>query len=102
MRTALTPVTGGAVRARLGDAGARIAQLIRDVMISGDFPPVQKLWNTTGVYGRAYVRRWNIDPQRVANEEHHLRLASLRDDEIAFKNGNAARRRRNPSQRGNP
>ena len=101
MRTAFTPVTTSAGRARLGDAGARIAQLIRDVMISGDLPPVPKLWTTTGVYGRAYVRRWNTDLQRVANEEHHLRLAALRDEDLEFKNGNAARRRRNPSQRGN-
>ena len=72
---------------------------------------------------QAHVSRWNTELQRAANEKHHLTLAPLRGDEIeeaeqklashirrtrlelarlpdVFKNRNAARRRRNPSQRG--
>ncbi|MGP3969766.1 GntR family transcriptional regulator [Streptomyces sp. 6N223] len=95
-------------------AGAETAQL-------GEL--VQKLWNTTAPYRRAYVSRWNTDLRRVANEEHHLMLASLKDDEMeeaerilashirrtrqqlachpdVFADGNVARRPRNPSPRG--
>lgn len=51
-------------------AGAQTAQL-------GEL--VQKLWNTTAPYRRAYVSRWTTDLRRVADEEHHLILASLRE-----------------------
>ena len=54
-------------------AGAQTAQL-------GEL--VQKLWNTTAPYRRAYVSRWSTDLRRVANEEHHLMLASLKDGDI--------------------
>ena len=95
-------------------AGAQTAQL-------GEL--VQKLWNTTAPYRRAYVSRWNTDLRRVANEEHHLMLASLKDDDMegaerilashirrtrrqlarhpdVFDDGNATRRPRNPSPKG--
>ena len=95
-------------------AGARTSQL-REV--------VQKLWNTTAPYRRAYVARWNADLRQIANEEHHLMLASLKDGDIeeaerilashirrtrrhlarhpdVFDHGHAARRVGNAAQKG--
>lgn len=84
---------------------------------------VQKLWNITAPYRRAYVSRWNTELRRVANEEHHLMLASLKDGDIeeaerilashirrtrrqlarhpdVFENGGATRQPHSPSLRG--
>ena len=43
---------------------------------------VNKLWNTTAPYRRAYVSRWNAEARRIAIEEHHLMLASLKDNDV--------------------
>ena len=95
-------------------AGAHTSQL-REV--------VQKLWNTTAPYRRTYVARWNADLRQIANEEHHLMLASLKDGDIeeaerilashirrtrrhlarhpdVFDDGHAARRVGNTAQKG--
>jgi DNA-binding GntR family transcriptional regulator len=84
---------------------------------------VQKLWNTTAPYRRTYVARWTSDLRRIANEEHHLMLASLKEGDVeeaerilashirrtrrhlarhpdVFDNGNAVRRSRNASSKG--
>jgi DNA-binding GntR family transcriptional regulator len=54
-------------------AGARTSQL-------GDL--IQKLWNTTAPYRRAYVASWEADSRRIAHEEHHLIVAALRDGDV--------------------
>lgn len=54
-------------------AGAQTAQL-------GDL--IQKLWNTTAPYRRAYVRSWAHESRRIAYEEHHLIVAALRDGDV--------------------
>lgn len=54
-------------------AGAKTAQL-------GDL--IQKLWNTTAPYRRAYVETWAPDSRRIAYEEHHLIVSALREDDI--------------------
>lgn len=84
---------------------------------------VQKLWNTTAPYRRAYVARWTTDLRRIANEEHHLMLTSLKEGDVeeaerilashirrtrrqlarhpdVFGNGNSVRRSRNASPKG--
>lgn len=43
---------------------------------------VQKLWNTTTPYRRAYVSMWDPESRRIAYEEHHLIVAALRDSDI--------------------
>lgn len=43
---------------------------------------VVKLWNTTAPYRRAYVASWERDARRIANEEHHLIIAALRDGDV--------------------
>ena len=43
---------------------------------------IQKLWNTTAPYRRAYVSHWSPQSHRIAIEEHHLMLASLKDGDI--------------------
>jgi DNA-binding GntR family transcriptional regulator len=43
---------------------------------------VQKLWNATAPYRRAYVSSWEPDSRRIAHEEHHLMVAALRDGDI--------------------
>jgi DNA-binding GntR family transcriptional regulator len=53
--------------------GAHTAQL-------GDL--IQKLWNTTAPYRRAYVESWDPESRRIAYEEHHLIVAALRDDDL--------------------
>lgn len=53
--------------------GAHTAQL-------GDL--IQKLWNTTAPYRRAYVESWDPESRRIAYEEHHLIVAALRDGDI--------------------
>ncbi len=42
-------------------------------------PLIRKLWNTTAPYRRAYVSSWDRDARRIAHEEHHLMVASLKD-----------------------
>jgi DNA-binding GntR family transcriptional regulator len=54
-------------------AGANTSQL-------GDL--IQKLWNTTAPYRRAYVASWEADSRRIAHEEHHLIVAALRDGDV--------------------
>ncbi|GAA3213438.1 GntR family transcriptional regulator [Microbacterium terregens] len=54
-------------------AGAHTSQL-------GDL--IQKLWNTTAPYRRAYVASWEADSRRIAHEEHHLIVAALRDGDV--------------------
>ena len=44
-------------------------------------PLIEKLWNTTAPYRRAYVASWDPDSRRIAHEEHHLMVAALRDDD---------------------
>jgi len=43
---------------------------------------VNKLWNATAPYRRAYVSRWNAEARRIAIEEHHLMLSSLKDNDV--------------------
>ncbi|WP_237739341.1 GntR family transcriptional regulator [Microbacterium yannicii] len=43
---------------------------------------ITKLWNSTGPYRRAYVASWGPELRRIANEEHHLMIASLRDGDF--------------------
>jgi DNA-binding GntR family transcriptional regulator len=43
---------------------------------------VQKLWNSTAPYRRAYVASWDPDSRRIAHEEHHLMVAALRDGDV--------------------
>ncbi|GAA2008235.1 GntR family transcriptional regulator [Microbacterium ulmi] len=40
---------------------------------------IEKLWNTTAPYRRAYVSKWDADSRKIAHEEHHLMVAALRD-----------------------
>jgi DNA-binding GntR family transcriptional regulator len=40
---------------------------------------VQRLWNITAPYRRAYVSTWTVEARRIAHEEHHLMVAALRD-----------------------
>lgn len=54
-------------------AGAHTAQL-------GDL--IQKLWNTTAPYRRAYVETWEPESRRIAYEEHHLIVAALKDADV--------------------
>ena len=42
---------------------------------------VEKLWNTTAPYRRAYVASWTAESRRIAHEEHHLMVAALRDED---------------------
>lgn len=43
---------------------------------------VVKLWNTTAPYRRAFVASWEPESRRIANEEHHLIVAALRDGDV--------------------
>ncbi len=43
---------------------------------------IQKLWNTTAPYRRAYVASWSPQSRRIATEEHHLMVAALRDGDV--------------------
>ncbi len=43
---------------------------------------ISKLWNSTAPYRRAYVATWSSDLQRLANDEHHLLIETLRDRDI--------------------
>jgi DNA-binding GntR family transcriptional regulator len=40
---------------------------------------VQRLWNITAPYRRAYVSTWTDEARRIAHEEHHLMVAALRE-----------------------
>lgn len=42
---------------------------------------VDRLWNSTAPYRRAYVASWAPEARRIAHEEHHLMVAALRDDD---------------------
>lgn len=43
---------------------------------------VDKLWNTTQPYRRAYTRSLGAEARRIADEEHHLIMCALRDGDI--------------------
>lgn len=43
---------------------------------------IGKLWNTTAPYRRAYVATWSHESRLIADEEHHLMIATLRDGDI--------------------
>jgi len=43
---------------------------------------VHKLWNTTAPYRRAYVTGWEPAARDIADREHHLMVAALRDDDV--------------------
>jgi len=45
-------------------------------------PLIHKLWNITTPYRRAYVSTWSSEARRIANEEHHLIVAALRDGDL--------------------
>ncbi|MER7796252.1 GntR family transcriptional regulator [Microbacterium sp. NPDC096154] len=45
-------------------------------------PLIHKLWNTTAPYRRAYVASWTPEARRIANEEHHLIVAAVRDGDL--------------------
>lgn len=42
----------------------------------------RRLWNATAPYRRAYIATWDSDSRRIANDEHHLLIAALCDDDI--------------------
>lgn len=54
-------------------AGAQTSQL-------GDL--IEKLWNNTAPYRRAYVASWEPTARRIAQDEHHQIIAALRDGDI--------------------
>jgi DNA-binding GntR family transcriptional regulator len=43
---------------------------------------ITKLWNTTAPYRRAYIAKWSQESRTLANYEHHLMVAALRDQDI--------------------
>ncbi len=43
---------------------------------------IEKLWNTTAPYRRAYVATWSSESRRIANDEHDLLIATLHDGDI--------------------
>ncbi len=43
---------------------------------------IHKLWNTTAPYRRAYVATWDAESRRIADEEHHLIVAAIRDQDL--------------------
>ncbi|WP_159499835.1 GntR family transcriptional regulator [Microbacterium sp. 18062] len=43
---------------------------------------VEKLWDSTQPYRRAYTLSIGEEARRIAHEEHHLLIAALRDDDV--------------------
>ena len=43
---------------------------------------IEKLWNTTAPYRRAYVATWTPESRRIASDEHDLLLATLNEGDI--------------------
>ncbi len=43
---------------------------------------IERLWNATAPYRRAYVDTWDQQARRIANEEHHLLIAALKDGDV--------------------
>jgi DNA-binding GntR family transcriptional regulator len=44
---------------------------------------IEKLWNTTQPYRRAYTRLADPDARRIIHDEHHLLVSALRDGDVA-------------------
>ncbi|QZY50713.1 GntR family transcriptional regulator [Leucobacter tenebrionis] len=44
---------------------------------------ISKLWNSTAPYRRAYVATWSAEQRRIANDEHNILIAALRDGNVA-------------------
>jgi DNA-binding GntR family transcriptional regulator len=42
-------------------------------------PTVERLWNTTQHYRRAFTRLMDEDNQRIVHDEHHMLVAALRE-----------------------
>lgn len=40
---------------------------------------IEKFWNSTAPYRRAYVATWSAESRRIASDEHDLLIATLRD-----------------------
>lgn len=43
---------------------------------------IEKLWNTTAPYRRAYVASWSSQSRRIASDEHDLLVATLEDGDF--------------------
>lgn len=43
---------------------------------------ISKLWNSTAPYRRAYVATWSPELRRIANDEHNIMIATLRDGDF--------------------
>lgn len=43
---------------------------------------IEKLWNTTAPYRRAYVSTWSSESRRIASDEHDLLIATLREGDV--------------------
>lgn len=43
---------------------------------------ISKLWNSTAPYRRAYVATWSPELRRIANDEHNILIAALRDGDF--------------------
>lgn len=43
---------------------------------------IEKLWNTTAPYRRAYVATWSPESRRIASDEHDLLIATLQDGDV--------------------
>lgn len=43
---------------------------------------IEKLWNTTAPYRRAYVATWSPESRRIASDEHDLLIATLHEGDI--------------------
>ncbi|WP_123023505.1 GntR family transcriptional regulator [Mycolicibacterium stellerae] len=42
-------------------------------------PAVERLWNTTQHYRRAFTRLLDADSRRIVHDEHHMLVAAIRD-----------------------
>jgi DNA-binding GntR family transcriptional regulator len=51
-----------------------------DTLMLGDL--VERLWNTTQPYRRAYTMLADADTRRIMHDEHHLMVVALRDGDI--------------------
>lgn len=43
---------------------------------------IDKLWNTTAPYRRAYVASWKPESRRIASDEHDLLIATLHEGDV--------------------
>lgn len=51
-----------------------------DTLMLGDL--VERLWNTTQPYRRAYTMLADADTRRIMHDEHHLMVVALRDGDV--------------------